>query len=789
MIGANVRTVEALNQSQSLAEELRNQSQELQRQQSELQKSNRDLEAQTQSLKTSEELLTEQREELQQVNEELEEKATLLFEQKRSLELKNKEVELSRHALEAKAEQLSVSSKYKSEFLANMSHELRTPLNSLLILAKTLADNKELTLTPKQIEYARTIQASGTDLLNLINEVLDLSKVEAGKIEINLSDQSLAKLGVDLERDFRPLAEQKGLEFVVECDPAMAPSLKTDGQRLQQILRNLLTNAFKFTDTGRVSVQIGTARNVTFLTGALRGVPDVVAFAVKDSGIGIAEDKQQLIFEAFRQADGTTSRSYGGTGLGLSISRELSTLLGGEIRVTSAPGQGSTFTFFLPRSYVPPDSATSAPDSATAPFVHALADAAPLVTEESLRHNPLADDRDAIHPGDRVLLIVEDDKAFAHALLDLAREKGFKTVVAVSGDVGLALAYRVKPDAIILDIGLPVVDGLAVLARLKQHRDTRHIPVHIFSGRDKKNRGLRLGARAYLEKPISKEVLENAFVEMARFLERKVRHLLVVEDDPVQQRAILDLIGNGDVVSTTVGSANEALEQLQTKHFDCMVLDVGLPDMTGFELLDQVTNQEALRTLPIIIYTGKELTKKERTRLTRYAKTTVIKAAKSPERLLDETALFLHRIEANLPEEKRRVFEQMHNTETLFTGKKVLVVDDDVRNVYAITGVLEANGMDVIFAASGKDALEALAQTPDVDLILMDVMMPDMDGYETMRAIRKLTQFIALPIIALTAKAMTGDREKCMDAGASDYVTKPVDTDQLLSLLHVWMYR
>jgi len=796
MIGASMRTEELLNQSQSLAEELQNQSQELQQQQLELKSSNNELEAQTQSLKTSEERLTEQQQQLQQVNQELEEKAALLFEQKGAVELKNKEVELARRALEEKAEQLSVSSKYKSEFLANMSHELRTPLNSLLILARMLGDNKEATLTPKQVEYARTIQASGTDLLNLINEVLDLSKVEAGKIEINSFEQPLAAVEDYLERSFRPLAQQQGLEFVIERERGMPSTLVTDGQRLQQILRNLLANAFKFTDTGKVSVHIGLATDVAFATGALQAASKVVAFTVTDTGIGIAESKQQLIFGAFQQAEGTTSRTYGGTGLGLSISRELAGLLGGEIRVRSALGKGSTFTFYLPLDYLPrsaaapetPDTAAKVTDPASVvPFARAFATAA--VSKESLQNNPLADDRDAIGPGDRVLLIVEDDEAFARGLLGLARENGFKTVVAVSGEVGLALALSLRPDAIVLDIGLPVLDGLAILARLKQHLETRHIPVQLVSGRDKKQHGLKLGARAYLEKPVSKQALETAFGDMGRFLARKDRRLLVVEAEPVQQRAILELLGDGDVVSAVASSAAEALTELQANHYDCMVLGLALPDMTGFDLLDEIASQQTLRSLPIIIYTGKELTRKQQTRLTKYAATITVKAAMSPERLLDETTLFLHRVEANLPEEKRRVLKRLHNPATLFKGKRVLVVDDDMRNVFAITSVLEANGMEVIFAERGQHALDILQKTPGVDLVVMDVMMPDMDGYETMRAVRLLPQFRTLPMIALTAKAMKGDREKCIEAGASDYVTKPVDPDQLISILHTWMYR
>jgi CheY-like chemotaxis protein/signal transduction histidine kinase/HAMP domain-containing protein len=797
MITANMRTEELLLQSQSLTQELQSQSKELQVQQEELKRSNAELEAQAKSLKASEELLKAQQEELQQINEELEEKASLLAEQNKKVELKNREVEQARLALEEKAEQLALSSKYKSEFLANMSHELRTPLNSLLILAKLLSDNKEENLTPKQIEYARTIHGAGNDLMNLINEVLDLSKIEAGRMEIYPSDVPLTEVESFLERGFRHVAQQKGLEFVVERAPNAPESIFTDGQRMQQVLRNLLSNAFKFTDQGQVVVRVGMAdEGQRYANDALAAAGPVVAFSVEDTGIGIAKDKQRLIFEAFQQADGTTSRKYGGTGLGLSISRELARLLGGEIRVQSTAGKGSVFTLFLPLSYkgvisaLPDGSAVEEPRG-MAPVeltVVQHAEAIPRIDEDMLV-NTLDDDRDTIEPGDRTLLIVEDDENFARVLLDMARERGFKGIVALRGDVGLAFAHEFKPDAILLDIQLPVLDGWQVLDRLKHHRDTRHIPVHILSGAGKRQQGLRLGAMAYVEKPVSKEALDEAFTHLSSFIDDRVRNLLVVEDDETQRNSIVDLIGNGDVVSTAVGSAEEALEQLKGRRFDCVVLDLGLPDMTGFDLLEKVKNMPDLRDLPVIIYTGKDLSPEEETRLRKYAETIIIKDVKSPERLLDETALFLHRVEANLPEAKRRVLEQLHGADAVFQDRRILVVDDDVRNIFAITSVLESQGMVVLFAENGADGINILQSTPGVDLVLMDVMMPGMDGYETMRQIRKLAEYKSLPIIALTAKAMKGDREKCIAAGASDYITKPVDPDQLLSLMRVWLYQ
>ena len=784
MIAANMRTEELLDQSQSLAQELQSQSLELQSQQDELKRSNSELAQQTKTLKASEEMLKEQQEELQQVNEELEEKAALLAEQNKAVEQKNREVEMTRMAIEEKAEQLAVSSRYKSEFLANMSHELRTPLNSLLILARLLSDNKEGKLSEKQVEYAKTIQAAGTDLLNLINEVLDLSKVEAGKIEIYASDVRIDEVTEYLERTFRPMAQQKNVGFQIAADRATLDTFRTDGQRLQQVLRNLLSNAFKFTDTGTVSIRIGLPEpGVVLRSDLLRAMPEnVIAFSVSDTGIGIPADKQQLIFEAFQQADGTTSRKYGGTGLGLSISRELARLLGGEIHVKSTPGKGSCFTLYLPREYHSLD----LPENG---------DARELPEFEAETGNfggsqaaEIPDDRQSVRPGDRVLLIVEDDVPFATLLLDAARERGFKGIVSLRGDTGFALARRVRPDAILLDIGLPAMDGLSILDRLKQNPDTRHIPVHIVSGTDRRRDGLRLGAVGYAQKPISKEALDEGFSSLINFISRKSKNLLIVEDDDVQRSSIVELIGNGDVTSTAVGSAEEALQLLATQHFDCMVLDLGLPGASGFQLLEQVKTEDSLRNLPVIVYTGRELSAADETRLRKYAESIILKDVRSPERLLDETALFLHRVEAHLPEEKRRILHTAHGREAAFQGATVLVVDDDVRNIYAVTTVLEGQGMKVVFAENGRDGIELLKKTPDVSLVLMDVMMPEMDGYETMRQIRRLPEYRTLPILALTAKAMKGDREKCLEAGASDYITKPVDPDRLLSLMRVWMY-
>jgi len=806
-IQANTRTEELLEQSQTLTQELQSQSEELQAQQDELKRSNMELEEQAVTLRASEELLQTQQEELQGTNEELEEKAQLLEEQNRRIEVKNHEIELARAALEERAEQLALSSRYKSEFLANMSHELRTPLNSLLILAKLLGDNTDGNLTDKQIEFARTIHTAGSELLGLINDILDLSKVEAGKMDVHVGEVAIAEELAQLERAFGPLAEEKGLAFELDFTPDALPTLETDRQRLQQILKNLLSNAVKFTETGSVQVRVGTAPpGLQFAGDALSHAERAVAFSIVDTGIGIATDKLRLIFEAFQQADGTTSRRFGGTGLGLSISREIARLLGGEIHVVSTPGEGSTFTLYLPdrfvRHAVPETGAEilrelsaglvmpQAPPPGPNPVLPAGLTAAPLLDPELLV-SEVDDDRHSIEDGDRVVLIVEDDADFARTELTVARERGFKGLVALRGDTGLALAHEFRPDAIVLDMSLPVLDGWTVLDRLKRHPATRHIPVHIVSGVDERQPALLAGAAAFVRKPATLEQMNEVFGGIESFIDRDVRRLLVVDDDETQRQAIVDLVGNdGGVDIVAVGSSEDALTALEEEpRFDCMVLDLKLPKMTGFALLEKVKSDERFISLPVIVYTGKELTRREETKLKRYAETIVVKDARSPERLLDETSLFLHRVESKLPDSKRKLLEQLHSTDAVFVGKKVLIVDDDVRNVFALTSALEAHGMDVVFAENGFEGIETLQANPDVDLVLMDVMMPELDGYETTQAIRQLTEFERLPIIALTAKAMRGDRERTIASGASDYITKPVDTDQLLSLMRVWLYQ
>ncbi|MBS2020394.1 MAG: response regulator, partial [Deltaproteobacteria bacterium] len=776
MIGANMRTEELLKQSQSLADELKDQSTELQRQQQELKRSNQELEQQAQTLRASEEMLREQQEELQQVNEELEEKASLLVEQNKAVEQKNREVESARLAVEEKASQLALSSKYKSEFLANMSHELRTPLNSLLILARMLSDNRDSNLNDKQVEYAKTIHSAGTDLLNLINEVLDLSKVEAGKIEIYPTDLPVGDITTYLEQTFRPMAQQKGLELRLEVEPEVPQTIRTDGQRLQQILRNLLGNAFKFTEEGGVTVRVHVPPPETvYSSTSLTGAAGVIAFSVTDTGIGIAKEKQQLIFEAFQQADGTTSRKYGGTGLGLSISRELARLLGGEVRVGSEPGKGSTFSVLLPTQL----------DLET---MDVRTDMTAEPPPEPLPQGDVEDDRHDIKPTDKALVIIEDDPTFAKTLLANARDKGFKGVVATRGDVGLGLVRRMLPSAVLLDLQLPVMDGLKVLEQLKAHPQTRHIPVHVVSGTDRKLEGLSRGAVAYLQKPVSKEALDKTFVDIEGFLERKASRLLIVEDDERERKSMVDLIGTEGVETSAVGTVDEALKALAETRFDCLVLDLSLGGGSGFELLEKMAKKPDLKAIPVIVYTGRDLTPQEETRLKKFARSIILKDARSPERLLAETTLFLHRVEAQMSGPKRKMLHEAAGADAIFEGKKVLIVDDDVRNIYALATVLEEAGMSVVFAENGREGIEMLQKTPGVGIVLMDVMMPEMDGYETMRRVRQMPEYRSLPILALTAKAMKGDREKCLAAGASDYVTKPVDPDQLLSLMRVWLY-
>ena len=771
---------------------------------------------QTESLLTQSQRLAQ---ELQQTNQELADKARLLSDQNSEVERKNREVEQAKLALEDKATQLALSSKYKSEFLANMSHELRTPLNSLLLLAQQLGDNPQGNLLPSQVEYARTIHGSGSDLLTLINDILDLSKIESGTVTLEVSESRFSILAAYVERTFRHMAEAKNISFAITLSERLPKSMMTDTTRLQQILKNLLSNAFKFTAHGQVNMSIEVAKEGwTSEHPHLSRAESVLAFTVTDTGVGIAQDKLQLIFEAFQQADGSTARRYGGTGLGLSISRELARLLGGEIRVTSVVGAGSTFTLYLPYNssgfinYSALNSSLGAAplnapslggnnvvaetESRSPSIDYVLADvpepyrsAAGVDTPVFIQHDTGFDDRNLVVPGDPSILIIEDDITFANILLTYAREKSFKGILTPSGDAALTLAREYMPTAIFLDIDLPDVDGFTVLDRLKRDPSTRHIPVHILSNSNERERGLTQGAISFLTKPVTRERLEDEFTRVQHFLIRGKRSLLIVEDNDKQRDQIVELIGDTDVHITAVATGQEAMDALRSHRFDCMVLDLHLPDIDGFELLTTLSKDNNLRDLPVVIYTAKDLTRKEVSKLSRLAKTIVVKDARSPERLLHETALFLHRSPATLPELQRRMLEEIDVEGSGLKGRKVLIVDDDLRNIFALTTVLERHDMVVAFAENGKDGIALLEQDDDIEIVLMDIMMPEMDGYDTMRAIRKNDRFKSLPIITLTAKAMKGDRDKCLAAGASDYITKPVDVAQLLSLMRVWLFR
>jgi HAMP domain-containing protein/signal transduction histidine kinase/DNA-binding response OmpR family regulator len=750
----------------------------------------------TESLLTQSQSLAQ---ELQQTNQELAEKARLLSEQNIEVERKNREVEQAKLALEEKATQLALSSKYKSEFLANMSHELRTPLNSLLILAQQLGDNPEGNLSGKQVEFAKTIHGSGSDLLTLINDILDLSKIESGTVTLEVSEYRFQNLRNYVDRTFRHMAEAKHLNFSVQLADALPTAMMTDTTRLQQVLKNLLSNAFKFTSHGEVALHISLVSSGWTSDHPYLGHADaVLAFSVHDTGVGIAADKLQLIFEAFQQADGSTARKYGGTGLGLSISRELARLLGGEIRVESVVGSGSTFTLFLPYNragFINYDQGRQQPLRASVPAQ--VLYTAPVVEYSVLAPSPAdaddepyggSDDRGLIAPGDPSVLIVEDDERFSTLLLDFAREKNFKGIVTRHGDSALSLARDYLPSAILLDIDLPDIDGFTVLDRLKRDPSTRHIPVHVMSSLRERERALRQGAISYLSKPVSREALMEEFNRIQKFLLGGKRSLLVVDDEQSQRDAIVALIGDTDVHIVAVETGQAALEALHAAHFDCMVLDLTLPDISGFDLLDTIGKDSTLRDLPIVIYTAREVNRKEVAKLRRYAKTIVVKDARSPERLLDETALFLHRSHASLPERQRKMLEEIHAADGGLAGRKVLIVDDDLRNIFALSSLLERQQMLVSFAENGRDGIEVLEKDPGIEIVLMDIMMPEMDGYDTMRAIRRIPKFRSLPIITLTAKAMKGDRDKCIAAGASDYITKPVDVAQLLSLMRVWLH-
>lgn len=748
-----INSLKAQIKTQTLLVETQTQSEELQTQQEELRQMNEELEEQTQNLQ-------QQHEELQVANEELEH-------QSQSIELKNKELEKAQVEIERKTKDLENSSRYKSEFLANMSHELRTPLNSLLILSKDLADNKKKNLEEFQVESAQIIYNSGKDLLQLINEVLDLSKIEAGKMDLVVERLEITALAENINRNFKYVIHKKDLQFNIILDKDIPEIIHTDRQRLDQIFRNLISNAIKFTQQGSITMRFK------------RHGQDNLAIDVSDTGIGIPEEKQKLVFEAFQQAEGGTSRKYGGTGLGLSISKELAKLIGGYILLQSKVNEGSTFTLVIPFNIA---SSTIDQNKLEEPLQKPA-----TYHKETLSPYNVRDDREQLGTTDHIILLIEDDEKFAGILVQQAREKNFKVIATNTGEEGLILAQKYLPHAIILDLTLPGMNGKTVLSELKNNPSLRHIPVHIISASDRTIDTIKGGAVEYLKKPINREALEEAFLRMENFINRKMKNLLIIEDDPDSRRAIKLLIGNGDVQCFEAATGAEAFDALKQNAMDCIVLDLGLPDISGFELIKKLNNESTGKIPPIIVYTGRDLTKVESDELMELAETIIIKGVKSEERLLDETALFLHRTIENFPEDKRKIITELYDKETIFANKKVLLVDDDMRNIFALSNVLKEAGVQVVKAENGQKALEALETHPDTNLVLMDIMMPEMDGYEAMKRIRLQNQFKDLPIIALTAKAMKEDRSKCIDAGANDYISKPLDVDRLLSLMRVWI--
>ncbi len=759
-VAVAIRGAKDRTKLEELLEETQRQSEELQAQQEELRVSNEELEQQSRALQISQTQLENQQAELEQINKQLEE-------QTRGLEVQRDE-------LARTSQELQRSSEYKSQFLANMSHELRTPLNSTLILAKLLADNREKNLNAEQIKFAQTIYTAGNDLLTLINDILDLSKIEAGMLDVRPEPIYLKRLVDEMTSVFQPVATQKKLALAFKLGPNLPDALETDPTRLNQVLRNLLSNALKFTETGGVTLEITAAG-------------DQLHFAVHDTGIGIPQGQHQLIFEAFRQADGASTRKFGGTGLGLSISRDLARLLGGDLAVTSEVGKGSTFTLVLPKRYV---GATSVGSVLPQPM--------PIRHLRTSLHDmpvqpvptgiaPFADDRDTITPESRSLLIIEDDTAFARVMLDLAHELEFKVMAATTAEDGLALARHYLPSAIVLDVGLPDRSGLAVLDALKRDARTRHIPVHMASIDDFAQTALQMGATGYAMKPVEREKLVEAFQKLEAKFTQKLRRVLVVEDDPLLRESTARLLAGEDVEVITAGTTAAALEQLKQRTFDCMVLDLSLPDRSGLELLEEMSRSDEHGFPPVIVYTGRSLKPDEVHQLEKFSRSIIIKGARSPERLLDEVTLFLHQVESAMPPERQRMLRDARDRESAFEGRKILVAEDDVRNVFALTSVLEPKGAKVIIARNGREAVETIKKTPDLDLVLMDIMMPEMDGLQAMRAIRAEKQFARLPIIALTAKAMQDDRDRCIAAGANDYIAKPLDVDKLLSLARVWI--
>lgn len=777
-IAVAVQTAKNRTRLQQLLEETQSQSEELQAQHNELENVNAELEAQAQKLQASEEELRVQQEELLQANKELEERAQMLEEKNEVIVERNLEIQ-------KKAEELALSTRYKSEFLANMSHELRTPLNSILLLSRLLSENSTKNLDEEQVEYARVINNSGQGLLALIDEILDLSKIEAGKMTLEYHDVNITGIVKDMTSVFAPMAKDKNIELKVDVHDNVPQSISTDKMRLEQVLRNLLSNALKFTPRGSITLEIYTPP----------GKEGILAFAVKDTGIGIPKEKQQVVFEAFQQADGSTRRKFGGTGLGLSISREIARMLGGEIKLESEPGKGSEFTLYVPvqKPEAPPaiKTAITGQDSGRRETGSAEAPKAPekekFIVEEIPKE--IDDDRESITANDKVILIVEDDTGFARALVHFAHEQGYKAVVAVQGDQGVALARKYKPLGILLDIQLPVKDGWQVMNELKQDTATRHIPVHMMSSLEVKKESLSRGAIDFINKPVAYEQMHEVFRRLEQVRENKNKKVLIIEENPKHAEALSFFLDNHKVRSEITDSIEGGMEALRKKEVDCVILDMGIPDQKGYKTLEEIKKDPAFEHIPIIIFTGKHLSKAEEERIRKYTDSIIVKTAHSYKRMLDEVALFLHLVEENLEKQPGRVINKQHALDQVLENKNVLIVDDDVRNIFSLAKALESHKMQVFSATDGKEALKTLEENPKIEVVLMDMMMPGMDGYEATAQIRKHPRFNKLPVIAVTAKAMTGDREKCIEAGASDYISKPVDIDQLLSLLRVWLYQ
>ena len=766
-ISVAVKSAEYRAHLQDLLEETQRQAEELQAQSEELRVSNEELEEQSRALKESQSRLEQQQAELEQTNSQLEEQTQILENQR-------DELTQTQVLVQNKADDLERASRYKSDFLANMSHELRTPLNSSLILSKLLADNPSGNLSAEQVKYAQTIQSSGNDLLALINDILDLSKIEAGHMDVHAESVPIERIVGDLTRVFEPMAKERGLSFATRVEGDCPEYVETDRQRFEQILKNLLSNAFKFTEAGSVELLVS------------RSQEGLLAFSVRDTGIGISPEQQRDVFEAFRQADGTISRKYGGTGLGLSISRELARLLRGAIQLRSEMGKGSTFTLIVPERY---HAATGVPMLEPQDFGRAAPAVAPAPPPQVTKSHFVRDDREKLARGVRTLLVVEDDESFAQILYDMAHELGFQCLIASTAEDALTTARQFTPNAVLLDVGLPDNSGLSVLDRLKRDSRTRHIPVHVVSASDYSATALSMGAVGYMLKPVKRDDLKGALKQIEARIEGGMRHVLIVEDDEVQRESLIKLLGSSVVDAVAVGTASACLEKLKETTFDCMVLDLTLPDATGFALLETLSKEDTYSFPPVIVYTGRDLSSDEEQRLRRYSKSIIIKGAKSPERLLDEVTLFLHQVVAELPQEQQNMLKQAHNRDAVMEGRRILIVEDDVRNVYSLTNILEPRGATIEIARNGREALEALQRNSSIDMVLMDVMMPEMDGLTATREIRKRPEWKKLPIIMLTAKAMKNDQERCLEAGANDYMAKPLDVEKLLSLVRVWMPR